>query len=226
MLGNIFILGDSYSTFTGYIPDGYCAYYTPQGPDYIAKNPDLKLEKEQVCRVEQTWWYNLSKDYGTLIRNCSWSGTTICNTGYNGIDRSEMSFVARMKKLIKEGYFNENRIDTFFLFGGTNDSWANSPLGDRLTSDWNDADLYNVLPAFSYLINLLILELPETRLYCILNDELKSEIKEFYKITCERNGVDIIELCNIDKINGHPTIKGMSEIREQVFDYLKSKQRI
>ncbi len=75
MLGNIFILGDSYSTFTGYIPDGYRAYYTPQGPYYIAENSDLKLEKEQVCKVEQTWWYNLSKDYGVLIRNCSWSGT-------------------------------------------------------------------------------------------------------------------------------------------------------
>ena len=51
-------------------------------------------------------------------------------------------------KIIKK---DENRIDTFFLFGGTNDSWANSPLGDRLTSDWKDADLYNVFPAFSYL---------------------------------------------------------------------------
>ena len=226
MLGNIFILGDSYSTFTGYIPDGYRAYYTPQGPYYIAENSDLKLEKEQVCKVEQTWWYNLSKDYGVLIRNCSWSGTTICNTGYDGIDRSDVSFVGRMKKLIKEKYFDENRIDTFFLFGGTNDSWANSPLGDRLTSDWKDADLYNVFPAFSYLINLLVSELPETKIYCILNDELKSEIKEFYKIISERNGVDVIELYNIDKINRHPTIKGMSEIREQVVAFLKSKQRI
>ena len=90
----------------------------------------------------------------------------------------------------------------------------------------NNADLYNVFPAFSYLINLLVSELPETKIYCILNDELKSEIKEFYKIISERNGVDVIELYNIDKINRHPTIKGMAEIREQVVAFLKAKQRI
>ena len=40
MLGNIFILGDSYSTFEGYIPDKYETYYKKEGPQYIREFND------------------------------------------------------------------------------------------------------------------------------------------------------------------------------------------
>lgn len=223
MLGNVFILGDSYSTFYKYIPEGYEYYYDEQGPYYVKSNPELRLTDNDVCNVKQTWWYDLLKENGTLLKNCSWSGTTICNTGYNGSDNSEISFIGRVEKLKKEGYFEENKIDTFFLFGGTNDSWANSPLGEKIDSGWSTADLYNVLPAFSYLINLLVSNLPNTKIYCIINTGLKTEISEFYKLTCEKNGVDVIELHDIDKVEGHPTIKGMLEIKEQVLKNIKSK---
>ncbi len=212
MLGNIFILGDSYSTFKGYIPDGYDTYYEPDAPEY-----------SDVRKVEQTWWYNLTKENGTLLMNNSWSGTTICNTGYNNSDNSKVSFIARIENLLKEGYFEKNKVDTFFLFGGTNDSWSNAPIGEKMHSDWTPADLYKVLPAFSYLINLLTTNFPHTKIYCIINTNLKAEIVEFYKLTCEKNGVHIIELHDIDKVSEHPTIKGMMQIKEQILDYIKSK---
>lgn len=122
MLGNVFILGDSYSTFEGFIPEGYDIYYNTEGPNYIRNNPDMKLGDNDVNDVEQTWWYTIANENGTLLRNCSWSGTTICNTGYGGADFSEISFIARFEKLLKNGYFEENHVDTIFLFGGTNDS--------------------------------------------------------------------------------------------------------
>lgn len=171
-----------------------------------------------VCNVEQTWWYNLTNECGTLLENCSWSGTTICNTGYNGRDNTEISFIGRVQKLLNDKYFEKNRVDTLFLFGGTNDSWADAPLGEGKKSAWSTSDLYNVLPAFSYLVNLLISEFPNAKIYCILNTELKSEITDFYKSVCEENNIDIIELSNIDKIHGHPTIKGMQQITEQILD--------
>ncbi|MBQ8588463.1 MAG: hypothetical protein IJ454_03635, partial [Clostridia bacterium] len=86
MLGNVFILGDSYSTFQGYIPEGYAHYYGEEGPNYLESNPEMKLTANDVCDVAHTWWYDLVKENGTLLRNCSWSGTTICNTGYHGKD--------------------------------------------------------------------------------------------------------------------------------------------
>ena len=148
MLGNIMILGDSYSTFKGYIPEGHQPYYAPTGPDYIINYPELKLNENDVCDVKDTWWYSLATENGNLLLNSSWSGSTICNTGYGGADYSNKSFTKRIENLIEEGFFKNNKIDTFFLFGGTNDSCADAPLGEKIHSGWTKEDLYHVFPAF------------------------------------------------------------------------------
>ena len=112
MLGNIFILGDSYSTFAGYIPEGHASYYFECGPHYLVAHPDeAKPSDKDVHKVEETWWYPLAEENGKLIFNCSWSGTTICNTGYDGCDNSDKSFIARLEKLLDNGFFEENKID-------------------------------------------------------------------------------------------------------------------
>ena len=100
MLGNIFILGDSYSTFKGYLPENHVTYYTPEGPWYLREHLELEPDEKDVFQVEQTWWYNLAKENGILLKNSSFSGTTICNTGYNGYDNSKISFIARIEKLL------------------------------------------------------------------------------------------------------------------------------
>ena len=224
MLGNIFILGDSYSTFEGYIPEGFATYYLNSGPHYLVAHPDEAQPTERdVHTVEQTWWYPLANEHGKLILNCSWSGTTICNTGYDGCDNSDKSFIARLEKLINEGFFEKNKVDTLFLFGGTNDSWSNAPLGEKKDSDITKDDLYCVFPAFSYIIDLLVRKLTDVKVYCIINTDLKSEIDEYYKSVCKKHGVDTIILHDIDKICGHPSIKGMTEIKNQIVDFVKSK---
>ncbi len=223
MFGNIFILGDSYSTFRGYIPASFAAYYREDGPYYLTAHPEeAKPSERDVRTVDQTWWYPLAKEHGKLILNCSWSGTTICNTGYDGCDNSDKSFIARLEKLLEEGFFEENKIDTLFLFGGTNDSWSNAPLGEKIHTGQTKEDLYCVFPAFSYLINLLVEKLPSVKVYCILNTWLKPEIAEYYTDTCERCGIDVIKLHSIDKICGHPSILGMKQIKEQILDFAKS----
>ncbi len=223
MLKNVFILGDSYSTFEGFVPEGYVSYYRPDGPSYLRKKPELERNENDVFKVEETWWYNFVKENGKLLLNCSWSGTTICNTGYDGCDNSNCSFVARFVKLADEGYFKKNKIDTFLLFGGTNDNWANAPLGEKVYSDWMKEDLYNVFPAFTYLIHLIKSNLPDTKVYFILNNGFKQEITDFYKEVCEKNGVPVIELRDIDKREGHPTITGMEAIKNQVFDFIEKR---
>ena len=224
MLGNIFILGDSYSTFEGHIPEGFASYYFKSGPHYLVAHPDeAKPCERDVHTVEETWWYTLAKENGKLVRNCSWSGTTICNTGYGGCDNSKVSFIARLEKLLDGGFFVENKIDTLFLFGGTNDSWSNAPLGEKKDADWTKEDLFCVFPAFSYLINVLKTRLPEVKVYCILNTWLKPEIAEYYTAVCEANQVDAIKLHDIDKICGHPTTLGMASIKEQVLDHISKK---
>ncbi len=162
----------------------------------------------------------LQKIKANLLINCSWSGTTICNTGYYGADCSDKSFIARLDRLIEAGYFEENNVDTFFLFGGTNDSWADAPVGELKYSDWTRENLYCVLTAFGYLLHRLKTKLADTRVICIINTKLKPEIHVAFKTACEKYGVEFIELQDIAKDNGHPNILGMCQIEEQVERYL------
>ena len=48
MIENVFILGDSYSTYEGYIPEGYDPCYG----DYVENGTD-------VHQVEKTRWHQL-----------------------------------------------------------------------------------------------------------------------------------------------------------------------
>jgi len=212
-IGNIFILGDSYSTFEGHIPDGYGSFYVPGGRD----NSD-------VTRVEETWWYILAdRTCGKVVRNCSFSGTTVCNTGYGGYS-PDTSFVGRFDRLAAEGFFGENRIDTFFILGGTNDDWANSPVGELKYGDWTDDDLRSCLPAFCYLLYRIKESVPHARIVNILNDVvIKPELILGYREAAEYYGIECVEIGDFDRMAGHPTVRGMEEIAEKVANVLEKQ---
>jgi hypothetical protein len=203
---NLFILGDIYSTFEGFVPEDYDSWYST-----------VVKESTDVNHVSQTWWYQYIQETGAnLILNCSYSGTTICNTGYDAEDCSHNSFVARLNLLIGQGFFKKNLVDTCIIFGGTNDSWADSPLGKLLYKEWDSKDLYSVLPAFCYLLYQTKKELPNARVIVIINSDLKLEISEGMKSACKHYGVKFVALENINKIEGHPSIAGMKQIKETI----------
>lgn len=211
-IGNTFILGDSYSTFAGFMPKGYESWYSSE-----------KSDETDVNNVEQTWWKMFfNETEANLVLNCSWSGTTICNTGYGGCDCSGNSFIGRLNHLIDEGFFKEHPIDTFIVFGGTNDSWSDAPIGELMYSDWKKADLFSVLPAIGYLLDRLKSSLPKTRIVFVINTELKPIITDSLKLACEKYGVETVVLKNIDKQSGHPNISGMKQIKEQILNFFKN----
>lgn len=203
---NILIIGDSYSTFEGYNPDGFDSYYSAS-----SVNSD-------VNKVEDTWWHKVMTETGSsLVLNNSWSGSTICHTGYNNFDCSKTSsFIHRVDSLIESGFFKKNKIDTVFVFGGTNDSWANSPVGNLKYSNWEEGDLYCVLPAVCYLACMLKVTLPNSDIIFIVNSGLKNEISEGIRNACDYYGCKSIFLKDIDKISSHPTKKGMEQIKNQI----------
>ena len=209
-LGNVLILGDSYSTFEGHIPEGYAPHY--------GKNlhPECGIKK-----VSETWWQRLiDKTESRLILNSSWSGTTVSHTGYNKSDCIDRSFAARLDRLIEEGFFEKNSIDTVLVFGGTNDNWAGSPIGELMYTEWTTQDLYSFKPAFCYVLNRLREAVPTARVISIVNTELKAEVVDGMLKACEHYGVQCLSLCDIEKVNGHPTAKGMEQICEQVLHIL------
>lgn len=191
------ILGDSYSTFQGMNPEGYAPFY-----------PN---DKNDVIEPEQTWWSLYIKTMGyELEENNSWGGTTICNIGYGGRDVTKSSFNARYQLL--------GNPDIIFLFGGTNDAWANSPIGEYQYADWTDEDCKAFRPALACLLVNLQTKYPDAKVYALLNSELKEEINESCRVICNHYHVPLIELYDIEKQNGHPSIKGMQAICKQIMD--------
>lgn len=187
------ILGDSYSTFEGYIPEGNEAWYGENiGND--------------VKNVEDTWWWQLITDNGLVLDlNNSWSGATICNTGYRGEDYTNRSFLTR------SGNLGENP-DLILVFGGTNDSWAGSPLGEK-----DGTDMFTVRPAAKAMFQNIKASYPDALCVAILNTELKEEVENAIVEACEVENVPYVKLESIDKQLGHPSINGMKQISRQVW---------
>lgn len=194
------ILGDSYSTFEDFMTPGTNELW------YYAQN---KPEKTDVNRVQDTWWWQFIHDNGyKLCVNNSYSGSTIGYYGYDGNDYTERSFITRMNNL--------GCPDIILIFGATNDSWANEPVGEYKYEGWQWGDFYTFRPAMAYMLNWVKLHNPNVRIYFILNTGLRDEIAESCRKICRHYGVDCIELHDIHKISGHPSVKGMKAIAEQV----------
>lgn len=199
----VVILGDSYSTFDGYVPEGFAVWY-----DSNAK------EENDVDAVGQTWWYKLCRQAGLkLLGNNSYSGSTVCNTGYDGADYSDRSFITRMPQTL--GYQAEHP-NIILIFGGTNDSWSDAPLGSLKYEGWTEDDLKQALPAYCYMLDYYKTYAPDSRVINIVNDGLKPEITEGIIAAAKHFGMEYILLEGIDKGWGHPTIKGMQQICDAV----------
>lgn len=201
---SISILGDSYSTFKGYVlPDSNYVWY-----------PQEKAENNDVQNVRQLWWHQLIREHGyRLCQNNSFSGATICHTGYDREDYSDRSYCTRLWYL--------GSPDIILVFGGTNDTWAKSPVGDFQYSDWKRSDLFKFRPAMAYLLANLQNRYPGTDIYVIINDILSEDVTVSMKTICDHYHVPYIQLHDIDKQWGHPSQKGMRQIAEQVAEAIK-----
>ena len=201
---SISILGDSYSTFEGYVtPSTNEMWYYEESGD-----------RTDVNDVTQTWWWLVAKEGGyKLCVNNSYSGSTIGYRGYDGNDYSDRSFLSRMDQL--------GNPDIILVFGATNDSWAGEPVGEYKYQNLSKADFYTFRPAMAFMLQHLTNRYPNVDIYFILNSELRDDITESCKTICSHYGVECIQLRDIHKINGHPSIKGMRAIADQVLRRMK-----
>lgn len=201
----ISILGDSYSTYKGYVePDTNLCWYGHAERESM----------NDVRDVEQTWWRLLAAQGGYRIEvNNSYSGSTVCHTGYRGEDYSDRSFVTRHDRL--------GHPDIILVFGGTNDTWAGVPLGDFRYGDWTKAQLYGFRPAFACLLASLHECYPEAKICNITNCDLDSAYTGAMTEICRHYGVTDVVLHDIDKQSGHPSVAGMREICRQVLEALR-----
>lgn len=211
--GNAIIFADSYSTFKDFIPFGYLTYYSEENEN-----------QTNVTKVSDTWWHQVMTEKNlNLVLNDSWSGSTIAYTGYDNYDCSESSsFIYRLKQLEESGFFDKNEIDTVFVFGGTNDSVVNSSLGELKYDNFEKSDLYSVIPAICYFFKTLKSILPDAKIYCLVNNEINYKITNAFTSVCDKYDITEVTFKKIDKIKGHPTAKGMQDIKNEVLKAMEN----
>lgn len=198
------VLGDSYSTFEGYVPEGNRVWYSPK----------VVNDRTDVTDVRQTWWWQLITEGGYILGvNESYSGATVSYTGYHGNDYSDRSFITRLPRI--------GATDILLIFGGTNDAWTDGPIGEYRYEKLTRGHFYEFRPAMGYLLTQAVNRFPGTRIICIINDGLKAEVTESIVEICHHTGIEYIRLTDIDKRSNHPTVKGMTQIKDQVLDYLR-----
>ena len=209
----IAILGDSYSAFPGSSPDDYAIWYNDTG---------IK-ECNDVHSMEEMWWYPLINNFDLeLVSNCSYSGSTVCNIGFDGDDFSEISFNYRMKRELSK----DTDIDILLVLGGTNDFWAASPVGEPKYSDWTKDELNCYAQALCYTFDYLKKAHPNTTILNIFNDEISGPIKDYTREICKHYNISNLELKDVDKFDGHPTKKGMAQIAEQIANWDKFNEAL
>ena len=178
----------------------------------------MRTDLTDVSDVRQTWWWQVVHDGGFILeKNDSYSGSTICYTGYNDDDYSPRSFITRLPRL--------GSPDIILIFGNTHDSWCGAKLGEYQYGDWKRADLYTYRPALAKLLNDAQSRYPNVRIFFIQNTELKPSFVESTQVICKHYGVPIIQLKDIKKQSGHPNIEGMKAISQQVLEHLRKALR-
>lgn len=202
---SVSILGDSYSTFEGFVEPSTNELW------YYAKP---KQKQTDVNNVQQTWWHQFIKENGyRLEKNNSYSGSTVSTTGYQGNDYTSRSFITRMRDL--------GSPDMIIVFGATNDSWAGSPLGEFDWSGSSQGDFKSFRPALCYMLSYLKDRHPNTEIIYLINDGLKESITSSIVEACKHYGIPYVQLHDIDKTAGHPNVNGMRQIADQLTQALK-----
>ncbi len=200
------ILGDSYSTFKGYLHPSTNLSYYPIG-------------SSAVTSVDMTWWGLFANECdATLDANNSISGSTVCYDGYDPgtTDTKNISFVKRISDV--------GDPDLLIIEGGTNDSWAAVGLGEYKYDDFVEKDFETFRPALSYVLKTAKAEHPKARIIFMANEKLGAEFDESIRTICDYYGIKVLWLSYMDKLNGHPTPSGMIAIKNQLIKFLDENE--
>ena len=232
----ISILGDSISTFAGWLPveDGHNLNHSRYYP------------KDYMGEVQQTWWHKLINNLGAKLGvNDSWSGSRV----HNDLDANEgnlgpdacMASITRITNLGANG-----TPDLIFFYGGTNDAGKGVEIGTFNAGKAHKVDLTatkwdTFADAYAAAIMRLQYYYPEAKIIAMTPMWVKSyysvprmnQFAEVIQQICDYFGVAVIDLrkCGINANNIglylgdglHPNVKGMEMmekyIRRQLFSF-------
>lgn len=208
------VLGDSFSSLEGTV-------------DPATNDPWPHYADVGVTEAEQMWWHKVSTGMGWVLdKNNSFSGALVSNftTFIGGEHYGPNSFIRRMDNL--------GNPDVILIFGGTNDIYHRTPLGDYVYSDWTEDLLWEYRPAMAYLLDNMKRLYPQADLYFLVDMELcindetiddatrQAYIESMHHIANHYN-VPCIDIYGIHKSYWHPDAQGQKDIARQVLEVLQ-----
>ena len=188
----ISILGDSLSTYSGYIPTVNATYYPSSNND--------------IGAVEQTWWMQLITESNAILgTNNSYSGAKVSGN-------EDSSYTKRATNLGNPDYI--------IIHGGTNDIWQNVTVGSlhfelaEESLNINEfADSYDLLvrkckSLYPYANIILVIPHVVSAEYTTVINEIAKHYNLF--------GVVDLHNCSFVLSNGHYQVVDMSTVAEVV----------
>ena len=233
----ISILGDSISTFAGYIPtaDGF-------NREHLARYPQDNL----LTDVNETWWMQVIDGLDAKLGiNDSWRGATFSGavpvtSGDTG-ENAALSNLHRIQNLGSNG-----TPDVIVVYGGTNDLAHVAKIGtfdpetapvnvDLTTTKWDnlaDGFLHTILRIRFYYPNAQLVVLLPTYTASYYTDEKLAQGNAVMAAICEHYGVAYTDL----RMSGvtadllpdgiHPGEEGMDLITDAVLDTLLNECQV
>ncbi len=230
------ILGDSISTFQGYNPVGYYAFFPENG---------------EVERAEDTWWQRVADDLElTLYTNGSSSGATVAGDSTGTGDPQCACNELRTNDLSGPKGACPDRI---VIYLGTNDMLKAVPLGDNDgTGLVEEGEVAAFSDAYTLMLDKVQANYPLAEIYCctllpvgdygtetpyvdFVNGEglTSADYGETISHIAKNRGLSVIDLSDcgvtIDNLQEmtsdgvHPTAAGMERIAEAVKETLSDR---
>lgn len=223
------ILGDSISSYDGFIPSGYTPFYP----------------EKDITDPNKTWWEIMLTSTGYALGTNGSSGGCACV----GDSTSEYITVASTNKRINA--LGDNKEPTkIIVYLGTNDLLGSYPIG---SNDGNtnvaEGNVDNFSDAYTLILNKLKDRYPDAKIYCCTlatiytydsgsfapavngNGDTVDSFNSVIKTIAGNKGATVIDLqsCGIDGSNVstmlqdgvHPTVDGMKLIANAVISAVK-----
>ena len=194
------IIGDSISTYQGYIPAGFAAFYPYPTSD--------------VIDVNRTWWMQvINKVGGSLFLNNSYSGTCVADSSTNATENLSR---------LKYGILSGQAADVIIIYMGSNDCASKYVTLDAFTKGYKK--MLDNLQTIAPNSEIILCTLATSPFYTNENRISYNEVIENYG---NQYNLQVIDLTTVNLSNhlvdsAHPNTSGMNLIAEKIVsDLLK-----
>ena len=149
-------LGDSISTYEGYIPLDYKVFYPKYGG---------------IEKADDTWWMLVIHRTGAkFCADASYSGSTVCGNSEDMMTGRAGTSSRRIKDLTAP---DGTRPDIILVYMGANDLLKDYPIGSNDgTKPVEEGEIYDFSDAYTLLIDKLHAAYPKAQICCVTFNEI------------------------------------------------------